>query len=251
MLTPMAPIARTDTTVLALPADCRRWLSTTGTDRRHAVIEQAIPVDLQWWDDSVATFGVPGGPLQREGVGVGRIELSRGQVFAAAADLSEPAAVWRLLWLSMAWGTGSRRRQVHRRMRAAAADPHRYVEALTSAAELSRTDPEKTYALLYPGNRTLIPFLGPAFFTKFLYFAGAGAPTHPSLILDSRVATALHRAGWTSLGTRGGWPAQTYRRYTALLARWADEYALEQQGSGTDVLERWLFDHGTTRRSAR
>lgn len=221
MLTPMAPIARTDTTVLALPADCRRWLSTTGTDRRHAVIEQTIPVDLQWWDDSVAAFGVPGGPLQREGVGGGRIELSRGQVFAAAADLSEPAAVWRLLWLSMAWGTGSRRRQVHRRMRAAAADPHRYVEALTNAAELSRTDPEKAYALLYPGDRTLIPFLGPAFFTKFLYFAGAGAPTHPSLILDSRVATALHRAGWTSLGTRGGWPAQTYRRYTELLGRWA------------------------------
>ncbi|MBC2590391.1 hypothetical protein NPA35_00670 [Rhodococcus aetherivorans] len=136
-------------------------------------------------------------------------------------------------------------------MRAAAADADRYAEALTTAAGLSRTDPEKTYALLYPGNRTLIPFLGPAFFTKFLYFAGAGAPTQPSLILDSRVATALHRAGWTSLGTRGGWPAQTYRRYTALLARWADEYALEQQGSGTDVLERWLFDHGTTRRRAR
>ncbi|MGW4018268.1 8-oxoguanine DNA glycosylase OGG fold protein [Rhodococcus ruber] len=185
----MAPTARTDTTVLALLADCRRWLSTAGADRRHAVLEQAIPVDLQWWDDSAATFGVPGGPLQREGVGVGRVALSRGQVFAAAADLSEPA-VWRLLWLSMAWGTGSRRRQVHRRMRAAAADPDRCTEALRAAAELSRTDPEKAYALLYPGNRTLIPFLGPAFFTKFLYFAGSGAPAHPSLILDTRVTRA-------------------------------------------------------------
>ncbi|WAL49798.1 hypothetical protein OQN32_28605 (plasmid) [Rhodococcus pyridinivorans] len=154
--------------------------------------------------------------------------------------------MWRLLWLSMAWGTGSRRRLVHRRMRTVAAEPHRYVEVLAKAADCSRTDPGTTYALLYPGNRTRIPFLRPAFFTKLLYFAGTGNPDHPSLILDSRVATALHHAGWTSLRSGGRWPADTYQRYTELLARWGTEQsAWTGRTIIGDVLERWLFDHGS------
>jgi ABC-type transport system substrate-binding protein len=58
-----------------------------------------------------------------------------------------------------------------------------------------------------------IAHLGPALFTKYLYFAGAGAPDHPSLILDSRVAVALVDIRWTSLRPETGWPAETYQRY--------------------------------------
>ncbi|UPK66453.1 hypothetical protein MYP14_25625 (plasmid) [Rhodococcus pyridinivorans] len=241
----MARTARTDTTVLALPDTCRRWLGTDAADRSRAVHEQAIAVDLRWWNTALSESGAPGGPLQIDNAQSGQVLLTRRQVFTAAADLSTSEAVWRLLWLSMAWGTGSRRRLVHQRMRTVAADPHRYVEVLAKAADCSRTDPGTAYALLYPDNRTRIPFLGPAFFTKFLYFAGAGNPAHPSLILDSRVATALHRAGWTSLRSGGRWPADTYRRYTALLARWATEQSASTSRTITsDVLERWLFDHG-------
>lgn len=242
----MARTARTDTAVLALPETCRTWLGTDAADRSCAVHEQTIAVDLRWWNTALSESGAPGGPLQIDNTQSEQVLLSRRQAFTAAADLSTSQAVWRLLWLSMAWGTGSRRRLVHRRMRTVAAEPHRYVEVLAKAADCSRTDPGTACALLYPDNRTRIPFLGPAFFTKFLYFAGAGNPDHPSLILDSRVATALHHAGWTSLRSGGRWPADTYQRYTELLARWATEQSASTGRTITgDVLERWLFDHGS------
>jgi hypothetical protein len=86
----------------------------------------------------------------------------------------------------------------------------------------------------------------PAFFTKYLYFAGAGDPRHPCVILDSRVAAALVRIGWTSLHTKGGWPAITYSRYLDLLGRWSSELGSGRQDGSPrlDLLERWLFDTG-------
>jgi hypothetical protein len=53
--------------------------------------------------------------------------------------------------------------------------------------------------------------------------AGGGGPDHPSLILDARVATSLHQAGWASLPTSGGWHASAYGRYTELMARWSKD----------------------------
>jgi hypothetical protein len=93
---------------------------------------------------------------------------------------------------------------------------------------------------LYPRNRTAIPELGPAFFTKYLYFAGGGAASHPCCILDENVALALHQAcGWQSLPTKN-WLATAYERYAALLARWVIEHRLAR----VDVIERWLFEEG-------
>ena len=66
-------------------------------------------------------------------------------------------------------------------------------DLLAEAAAASRTDPMSAYDLLYPGGRTRLKFLGPAFFTKFLYFAGGGLPAHPCLIIDERTASALER----------------------------------------------------------
>ncbi|MEU3642239.1 hypothetical protein AB0E59_02580 [Lentzea sp. NPDC034063] len=72
-----------------------------------------------------------------------------------------------------------------------AADVPRCEDLLTRAADLSRSDPPSAFALLRPGNSNAIRYLGPSFFTKFLYFAGGGAPDHPCLILDRVVATRL------------------------------------------------------------
>lgn len=109
-----------------------------------------------------------------------------------------------------------------------------------SSAQLARTDPLGAYDLLYPGNKTAIPDLGPAFFTKYLYFAGAGAADHPCAILDENVALALKQTcGWHSLPTKK-WLATAYERYAALLGRWVDEHGLRRR----DVVERWLFETG-------
>jgi hypothetical protein len=99
--------------------------------------------------------------------------------------------------------------------------------------------------MLRPGGRNEIRSLGPSFFTKFLYFAGGGSPDHPCLILDRVVATALRdHCGWTSLHPTGPWPAETYRRYCGLLARWAQDYHC-----APDELERTLFDGEPKQRS--
>jgi hypothetical protein len=118
---------------------------------------------------------------------------------------------------------------------------------LIRAAALSRSDPEQAYNTLFPHDRTAISYLGPAFFTKYLYFAGAGDAEHPCLILDSRVASALVRPpiNWDSLSPNGNWPAPTYSRYLALIQRWRCELTAEKGSTlRADVLERWLFDHG-------
>jgi hypothetical protein len=127
--------------------------------------------------------------------------------------------------------------RLNRRLDSIAADVTAARNSLTRAADLSRADPGGAYALLLRPSPGAITYLGPAFFTKFLYFAGSGSPDHPCLILDARVAMSLHAIGWTSLRTGGAWPTWTYLRYLGLLSRWASEH-----GVAPDELELTLFN---------
>ncbi len=96
--------------------------------------------------------------------------------------------------------------------------------------------------MLYPRHRGAIPQLGPAFFTKYLYFAGGGDPNHPCTILDINVARALHETcGWTSLPIEGGWHADTYERYCNLLGMWVEQH---DGITRRDLIEKWLFEEG-------
>ncbi len=176
--------------------------------------------------------------------GASSMTISRGELFSMAGSLDSDRDVLRLLWHVLAWGSGSRLRLNRRRLDGISKAPGAAAAALRDAARLSRTDPEAAYRCLSPGTGTPLPYLGPAFFTKYLYFAGAGAPDHPCLIIDSRVAHALNtRCGWTTLRSGGNWPPETYQRYCTLLARWARE---ESDRSGrqvcADQIERWLFE---------
>lgn len=109
---------------------------------------------------------------------------------------------------------------------------------MIEAAQLAEREPEAAYRLL---NRK-IKNLGPAFFTKFLYFSGAGNAAHPSLIFDARVAAALRdHCGWDSLRVGGAWPPDTYGRYCALLQRWARELTDRGNPVTAELLEFRLF----------
>jgi hypothetical protein len=68
----------------------------------------------------------------------------------------------------------------------------------------------------------LLKYLGPAFFTKYLYFAGGGAATRPCVILDRVVAANLRARGWDGLRS-ASWSAVTYVQYCELLACLARE----------------------------
>lgn len=94
----------------------------------------------------------------------------------------------------------------------------------------------------------MIPGLGPAFFTKVLYFASETTTGTRCLILDARVAANLYSAGWKTLPHRGGnfsynWFTTTYVDYCELLARWAEE-ASQELGTTVwpDEIERTLFE---------
>jgi hypothetical protein len=172
--------------------------------------------------------------------------MRRGDVFALADQaVDDPNGALNLLWNALAWGSGSRRRNNKARIASVARDRDTAAGILQRAAELSRTDPLAAYDTLYPQNSTAISYLGPAFFTKFLYFAGGGAAGHQCCILDENVALALHKTcGWQSLPLKN-WLATAYERYAALLARWVCEHSLQRR----DVIERWLFEEGKRLRS--
>ncbi len=212
----------TDLATLALPM----W-AVPSQPRQAAVDEHTVRIRAQWWREAVTSRGLPGmSPVVPT--------LTRAQVWTTTED------VFTLLWRALAWGSGSHLRQNSRRLDGIAADVPWAEKVLTAAAEASRHDPAGAYAVLRPGRRNALLSLGPSFFTKFLYFAGGGAPEHPCLILDRVVASALRdHCGWTSLHRTGPWPAHTYQRYCDLLARWAQDHH-----RAPDEIERTLFTRG-------
>ncbi|WP_220032469.1 hypothetical protein [Mycolicibacterium moriokaense] len=224
--------------------------------RRDRIDEHWITVNYSaWWDEEIAAAGLPGGPLKVRRRDDGAVGLSRADVFGLARPLTDggPASdeqVLALLWNTLAWGTRAKRAG-RKRIRAVADNPNEALSALRTAIALSSTDPEAAYDTLYPRiqgvrgprrtRRPAIAEIGPAFFTKVLYFAGAGDPNHPCLILDSQVAGALGRECQWKLSDNYWWP-ETYQRYIDLLGRWAAE-ASGRIGRpvARDEFERYLF----------
>jgi len=193
----------------------------------------AIDVGRSWWAETLCDYGfddtLSGETIRRAGI------------FARAdAAAMKPDAALTLLWNALAWGSGSGRRNNKARVAAVAADRDSATGLLQEAAKRSRDKPLVAYDLLYPRNKTAISDLGPAFFTKYLYFTGAGSAAHPCSILDENVTYALSKTcGWATLPLKN-WYATTYERYATLLAGWVDEHNLGRR----DLIERWLFEEG-------
>jgi len=196
---------------------------------------QTINVGRRWWTMALAEHGFEDTILGET--------IARRDIFAIAdAAQEDPSASLILLWNSLAWGSGSKRRLNKARIASVARDRDGASALLQRAAQASRSDPLKAYSLLYPNNKTALRGLGPAFFTKYLYFAGAGSADHRCCILDRNVAAALReRCGWKSLPDQG-WFASTYERYALLLDQWVAKYGFTHR----DMIERCLFDEGKT-----
>lgn len=166
-----------------------------------------------------------------------KLSVSRDNLFTLGESIETEDDAVRFYVAVCAWGAGSSAQQVDRCLR-----PLGEIDApqrLLTGLRLAKTETaDEGYRAFNNYNRNRIKFLGPAFFTKLLYFA-AGSPketdTRHPLILDMKVARSL---GWKKTS---GWSTDEYTHYLdvveELQRRWCPELP-------TDVIEYTLFYGG-------
>ena len=238
---------------LTLPAYVRsrlhhrdRYVLAHGFDSRT--------VGVDWWARRLRAHGLN----QRVEVfdHGGAARLTRGDLFQLGSQAAGPDAskdqVLTFLWHVLAWGTDQSQRGNLKRIQAfmGEADRRQHTHLLAEALALAREgDAPSAYRALIRRGGGRVSGLGPAFFTKLLYFASEDCPGTRCLILDARVAGALAQAGWESLprsprnGYSYNWYTDTYASYCALLQRWANEESDAHSGRvWPDEIERSLFE---------
>lgn len=218
------------------------WLRAAVRDTPSSTVTgQSVLVNPRWWTERLDAT-----PFVDELFEAPDERLTRVQLFQLGAEAGESARdARRLLWATLAWGTGRRHRHNRARLSAVEKGGDELSEVLRAAAVTSRINPTTAYRQLQP-YRNAVAHLGPPFFTKFLYFAGGGSDTHPCLILDSMVARSLRRdCGWTSLTGLYTWPATEYAAYCELASRWAAELSADAGVAvRPDQIEYVLFRSG-------
>ncbi|MEH1165490.1 hypothetical protein V6V47_08895 [Micromonospora sp. CPCC 205539] len=168
-------------------------------------------------------------------------QVWRRDVFAVAdAYRAGSASARQLLTAVLMWGYGPIGYGPWRAAKSLAGDPDG--ERLTGALAAVSASPPDEEALLTAYRRfrdpqqARLPWLGPAFFTKVLYFAGyrRGAGGVQPLILDRVVGGRLPvEAGVTR---RSGWSSEEWLAYL----RWAAEQA-QARGIDPDAVEMAVF----------
>lgn len=204
------------------------------------VLAQGFPLRTSWWRRYVEPPWWPEAmdhlPEMPERPGYQWI--TRQDVFNLAADMSPEGRV-RLLLASYMWGTGSSAFLVGRRVRVFTRTPLEVVgERLVSAADLLHSQGAvAAYESLLARQPNHIKYLGPAFYTKYLYFTAGHPPTvQPQpLILDKFVARSLnsHVDGWALRDN--GWSGSTYGRYLTLAAERATQGGPDTNPAGFEM----------------
>lgn len=211
------------------------WIQSRS--RHQAIHEHGFTLNTSWWNQRI--IDLPGGPVSE---GADTAYISRGDLFGMAeAALTSGEGALRLLWHTLAWGSGDYHRNDTRRISSVRADPQGVGELLCRAAQAARTDPVQAFQVLQP-NRNVVKQLGPGFFTKYLYFAGGGKPSHRALIVDRRVLETLHRETRCEMfRMRYNYDFRTYRQAIEKLEEWAQELSSPERTVAADEVERWAF----------
>lgn len=220
------------------------WLSNR--TRNESIHQHAVPVGLDWWNEG--RNGLPGLPVSAKESTTGRPRLSRGEIFSLGEAITtdrDGTAALRLMWHTLAWGTGPKQRGNARRVAAIRADIEGHTVLLTNAALMSRTDPRSAFDLFRVRGRNVVHSLGPNFFTKYLYFAGGGHPEHPCAIVDGRVRSTLYQVSEKTdrrYAPRSQYSVNDYEAALGCMRAWADDAssALDRPVA-LDEVERWAF----------
>ena|SRR5690625_1570350 len=219
------------------------WLRTSS--REEIIHQHLISIGAKWWNDQKDQ--VPGLPLSYSHID-GEPQLSRGDVFKLAKLIkteSDGTAALRLLWHVLAWGTGRTQRNNSQRIKAVMEDLETAKQLLAEAAITSRHDALEAFKLFRSGHSNAIGHLGPNFFTKYLYFAGAGNSTHPCIIVDAQVRATLYSVSNKEdkrFAPLSQYSASHYQEALECITNWAEDAAKELgRPVAIDEIERWAF----------
>lgn len=208
-------------------------------DRSKAVLGQAVSFNPQTWKRRLPEGLWPDelDDLQ----GTDRFHrITREDVFRLSAQVETPAQALRCYVAACVWGTGTGGLGVVRRARPLHLHDDAGERLLKAVTTLREDGAVAAYESLRKGGDTHLKGLGPAFFTKVLYFAGSDTAAGPRpLILDRFVVRAFNEQAELSWRTNWGWTPGQYERYLDTVAGWASSW-----GTTADVVERELFDHG-------
>jgi hypothetical protein len=221
--------------VIVLPADA-------DLPDRDAVLGQAIPFDRARWI-SLLPDSTWWPTVLDECPQVGRWpRVDRRTVFGIARRADTAEGRRHLLVAALVWGTGTKAQSVNRRARVFEHSSQAGIDGrLGEALDVLRAQGAVAAYRAF-NNDQHVPHLGPAFFTKVLYFAGhdSAAAPHRPVILDSVVSRALKAKGVVDASWPGnGWTTDQYRLYVDGV----HEYA-QARGVLPDQVEAALFAHG-------
>lgn len=210
-------------------------------DRSEAVLGQAVSFNPQTWKRWLPNDLWPDELDLLQGPGKFH-RINREDVFRLSADVRTPAQAVRCYVAACVWGTGTGGIGVARRARPLRSHDDAGQRILKAITTLREDGAVAAYRRLRKGGDTNLRGLGPAFFTKVLYFAGWDAAPGPRpLILDQFVVRAFNEQAEVTWRTNWTWTHDQYDWYLNTVAGWASSW-----GTTADVVERELFDHGKT-----
>lgn len=197
----------------------------------------------EWWTryftDALAHFWPPQLD-QTEMDANGYRWVSRNDVFGIAVSDSGHRELHTAV-AAYVWGLGKNAYSVGRLVRAFTANADTVEHNLrTASATLVSEGAVAAYESMLRGGPAKTKFMGPAYFTKFLFFIGyqnREVTGLRPLILDKRVATALRQRG--VFGSKAGdadWPSNLYDRYLS--------YCHDQNPRDPEAVEAELFNEG-------
>lgn len=231
------------------------------TDHQSYILDHGFSdeqLSIKWFQDELNSAGldrfqVSINPNGAEGI---HDRLTRGDLFALASRVESEDDVLNVLWHVLIWGHGKAKKNGRRRIAAFKSDGDRRknIDLLTHASALARQgNVTNAYKTLIRQGGARIPYLGPAFFTKFLYFNSDIETGQICPILDARVAKSIYRStGWDMHPASprdkpdefsANWYTSTYEEYCDLLTEWGTAISADiGRYVAHDELERALFE---------
>lgn len=208
-------------------------------DRVGAVLGQSVSFNPHTWKPRLPDGLWPTDLDRLESTGRFH-RITREDVFALSTCDGTPACAVRSYIAVCVWGTGTGGRGVARRARPLRSQADVGERLLEAIGTLRGDGAVAAYRRLRNDGDLHIKGLGPAFFSKVLYFTGWNHVAGPRpLILDRFVARALDDQAGLGWRPTWNWTSGQYDRYLDLVAGWAVSW-----GTEADVVERELFEHG-------